>query len=126
MAARSTDQVRALRDQIFMTEQARWSTPGMSIVKTRSPEAVDIEQVQRSLAPSALLLEYVLADPSSYCLVISRGASRIVHLKAKSEIEPLIGAYLKAAKGKTSALAEARSLYDALLSPLREVAAASA
>jgi CHAT domain-containing protein len=124
MAARSTDQVRALRDQIFMTEQARWNTPGVSIVKTKSPEPAAIEQVQRTLAPSALLLEYVLADPSSYCLVISRDASRIVHLKSKGEIQPLIGAYLKAAKAKTPALAEARNLYDALIRPLGELATA--
>jgi CHAT domain-containing protein len=47
-----------------------------------------------------------------------------VHLKSKGEIEPLIAAYLNAAKEKTSALAEARSLYDALLRPLAELATA--
>jgi CHAT domain-containing protein len=124
MAARSTDQVRALRDQIFMTEQARWISPGVSVLKTRSPDPVAIEQVQRSLAPSALLLEYVLANPSSYCLVISRGAARIVRLASKAEIEPLITAYLNAVKAKVPALAEARRLYEALIRPVREVATA--
>jgi CHAT domain-containing protein len=120
IAARSTDQVRTLRDQIFMTEQARWTTPGVSILKTKSPEAVEIEQVQRILSPSVLILEYVLADPSSYCLVISRDVTRIVRLGSKRAIEPLIAAYLKAAKARMSALVEARDLYDALLRPLRE------
>ena len=124
MAARSTDQVRALRDQIFMAEQARWISPGVSVLKTRSSEPVAIEQVQRTLAPSVLLLEYVLANPSSYCLVISRHASRIVQLKGMAEIEPLIAAYLEAVKAKMPALAEARGLYDALIRPAREVAAA--
>jgi len=124
MAARSTDQVRALRDRIFMTEQARWISPGVSVLKAKSREPVAIEQVQRSLAPSVLLLEYVLANPSSYCLVISRDASRIVHLKSKAEIEPLITAYLKAVNTKGPAVAEASRLYEALIHPVREAARA--
>jgi tetratricopeptide (TPR) repeat protein len=35
MAARSLDEVRSLRDQIFMTEQARWVTPGVSVLKIK-------------------------------------------------------------------------------------------
>jgi CHAT domain-containing protein len=125
MAARSIDQVYALRDQIFMTEQARWVSPTVSVLRTRSPQPVAIEQVQRSLAPSILLLEYVLADPRSYCLVISRHASRIVPLKSKAEIETMIAAYLAAVKARLPALAEARALHDALLLPVREVAKAN-
>src|SRR2546425_1164763 len=78
MAARSTDEVRSLRDQIFMTEQTRWVTPGVSILKTTSRETVDLEQIQQALAPSVVLLEYVIADPHSYCLTISRNGPRIV------------------------------------------------
>lgn len=124
MAARSTDQVRALRDEIFMAEQARWIAPGVSVLKTRSPEPVELEQVQRTLPPSFLLLEYVLANPSSYCLLISRDAVRVLKLKSKSEVERLIAAYLKAAKAKTPAFAEARGLYEALIRPVREAVAA--
>jgi CHAT domain-containing protein len=123
MAARSTDQVRALRDQIFMTEQARWVSPGVTIL-TRSPDPVGIAQVQRALAPSAVLLEYVVTDPNSYCLIISRTGSRIVRLDGKARIEPLVTAYLKAVKAKSPALAEARGLYDALVRPVREAAQA--
>ena len=83
MAARSTDEVRSLRDQIFMTEQARWITPGASLLKTKWREAVGIEQIQQALAPSVVLLEYVIADPTSYCLTISRNGSRIVRSAAR-------------------------------------------
>ena len=122
MAARSTDEVRSLRDQIFMTEQTRWITPGVSVLKTKSRETVGLEQIQQALAPSAVLLEYVIADPSSYCLTISRSGSRIVRLGSKAQIEPLVAAYLKAVKAKLPAVPEARSLYDALLRPIREAA----
>jgi len=45
MAARSTDEVRNLRDQIFMMEQARWITPGGGLLKTKSRETVGLEQI---------------------------------------------------------------------------------
>jgi hypothetical protein len=83
MSARSTDEVRSLRDQVFMIEQTRWVTPGVSVLKTKSRETVGLEQIQQALDPSAVLLEYVIADPSSYCLAISRTGSRIVRLGPK-------------------------------------------
>jgi len=92
------------------------------MLKTRSRETVGLEQIRQALAPSVVLLEYVMADPSSYCLIISRNGTRIVQLEAKARIEPLVAAYLKAVKAKLPALAEARALYGALLGPIRETA----
>ena len=120
MAARSTAEVAHLRDQIFLKEQARWITPGASVLKTKPRETVALEQIQQALAPSAVLLEYVMADPNSYCLTISRSGSRIVRLGSKAQIEALVASYLKAVKAKLPAMSEARNLYDALLRPIRE------
>ena len=120
MAARSTDEVRSLRDEIFMTEQTRSINPGVSVLKSKSREMVGLEQIQRALSPSAALLEYVIADPNSYCLTISRGESRIVRLGSKARIEGLVAAYLKAVKAKLPAMTEARNLYDALVHPIGE------
>jgi len=122
MAARSTDEVRSLRDQIFMMEQTRWIAHGASVLKTKSRETVGLKQIQQALAPSTVLLEYVIADPISYCLTISRNGSRIVRLGSKTSIEALVVAYLKAVKAKLPAATEARSLYDALVLPIREAA----
>src|SRR5580658_7560865 len=122
MAARSTDEVRSLRDQIFLKEQARWITPGASVLKNKPREAVAMEQIQQALAPAAALLEYVIADPVSYCLMISRNGSRIVRLGSKAQIEALVTTYLTAVKAKHPAIREARSLYDALVRPLPEIA----
>jgi CHAT domain-containing protein len=121
MAARSTDEVRSLRDQIFMTEQTRSITPGVSVLKSKSRDMVGLEQIQQALSPSAALLEYVITDPSSYCLTISRSESRIVRLGSKARIEALVAAYLKAVRAKLPAMTEARNLYDALLRPIGEV-----
>ena len=116
--ARSTSDIRRIRDQIFLVQQASWVTPEISILKSRSHDQVSIEQVQRSLSPSAVILEYVVADPHSYCLAISRTDASIVRLPARRNIEALIAAYLKAVKAKTPAHTEARALYEALLGPI--------
>jgi CHAT domain-containing protein len=122
MAAKSTEDVRELRDEIFMAEQAKWITPGVNILKTKSRETIGIEQIRESLPSSAVFLEYVIADPASYCFTISRAATGIVRLGSKTRIEALVGAYLKAVKAKQSAASEARALYDAILRPVREAA----
>jgi CHAT domain-containing protein len=122
MAAQSTDEVRRLRDQIFVMEQTRWIAPGVGVLKTRSRETVGLEQIQQAVPPSTVLLEYVIADPSSYCLTISRSGSRIVRLGSKTLIEALVVAYLKAVKAKLPAATEARRLYDALVRPIPEAA----
>ncbi len=120
MAARSTNDVLDLRDQIFMEEQTRWVSPGANVLKRTPSETVSIEQIQHALAPSAVLLEYVISDPNAYCLAISHDGSRIIRLGSKAQIEGLVASYLKAVKAKLPASREARILYDAILRPISE------
>jgi len=120
MGARSMHEVSSLRDQIFIAEQARWVTPGASVLKVKPRETVAVEQVEKALAPSAVLLEYVIADSDAYCLVISRNGSRIVRLGKRVQIDALVTSYLKVVKGKLPATSEARDLYNALLGPILE------
>jgi CHAT domain-containing protein len=122
MAARSMGDVRALRDQIFIAEQAKWISPGVSILKTKSEETIPIDTLRRVLPSNAVVLEYVIADPASYCLAITRTSAEIVRLESRSHLEGLIGAHLKAVKSKQPAASEARSLYDALITPLGDAA----
>ncbi len=122
MAARSDAEVRSLRDQVFTTEEARWLSPGVSVLKSQLPTTARIDKVKQILAPSTVLLEYVMADPKSYCLVVSRNAARIATLAGKSQIEFHIAAYLRAVKAKMPAIAEARRLYDDLIRPIGEAA----
>src|SRR5260370_32683895 len=103
-----------------MVEQSRWIAPGIRILKAQSHNTIEIDRVQNSLSASAVILEYVMADPRSYCLVISRTASRIVPLAGKHQIETLVADYLKAVKAKQAAHAEARHLYDLLIRPISE------
>ncbi len=116
--ARSTADIRRIRDQIFEVEQSQWITPEISILKAQSHEAIGMERVQKTLDPSSVILEYVVADPKSYCLVISNADVHIVPLPRKQVIDDLVGTYLKAVKAKAPARVEGRRLYDALLAPI--------
>ena len=118
-AARSTSDVRRIRDQIFLVEQTRWITPEISILKAQSHEPVGMRTgpaQPRSVGRSSWNTLWRIRR--SYCLVISKTDARIVPLADKQSIEGLITAYLKAVKAKAPARREARRLYDALLAPI--------
>jgi len=114
-------EIQRIRDQIFVAEQARWVTPDISILKAHSRETVSLARVQQSLDPTMVILEYVVADPQSYCLVITQSSARTVELPARQRIEALTETYLKAVRSKQSGEAEGRRLYDAILQPITEV-----
>ena len=121
MSAQSMDQVKTLRDQIFVAEESRWTAPGVTILKAESHQRVSLARVQRSLPSDALLLQFVLADPKSYCLVISAERTRIVPLAAGSHITQAVVEYVAAVKAKQAATDQSRRIYDLLLGGIPEV-----
>jgi CHAT domain-containing protein len=116
--AHSEKDIEKLRDQIFLAEQSRSVTPEVSILKEREHQVITSRQLQDSLSNSEALLEYVVDDPASYCLVITRTSIRIVKLPAKEALSSLVIAYLNKLKAKERADDEARHLYDVLLGGL--------
>ena len=121
MTTRSTAEIQQLRDQIFLAEQSRWIAPGVNILKAHSGEVTSLPDLQRALPVSAVVLEYVVAAPRSYCLVITWNGSRIVPIPGKARIDELVSGYMRAVKAKQAAHAEGRALYDALLRPVVEL-----
>ncbi len=120
MSARSNDEVRRIRDQVFLLEQARWVTPDVNILKARVEKPISLEQVQQSLPQGSAILEFVVADHRSYCLSIKRDSIRVVPLRSGKEIRQLAAAFLKSVKAKSSADDQARELYEILLAPIGE------
>jgi CHAT domain-containing protein len=116
--AHSDKDIEKLRDQVFLAEQFRSVTPEVSILKAREHQVVTGRQLQSSLSNSEALLEYVVDDPASYCLVITRASMRIVKLPGKGKLSSLVITYLNKLKGKERADDEARHLYDVLLGGL--------
>jgi CHAT domain-containing protein len=119
--ARSSVEVRRLRDQMFLAEQARWlvssSPPGW---QAHPFATVPLARVRAMLKPTELLLEYVLAEPRSYCLVISRDGAHIVPLAGRDEIETLVVGYLATLKAGRTSEEEAERLYSVLLGAIPE------
>jgi len=117
-AAHSDKDIEKLRDQIFLAEQFRSVTPEVSILKAREHQIITSRQLQDSLSNSEALLEYVVDDPASYCLVITRTSVRIVKLPGKQALSSLVNTYLNKLKAKERADEEGRHLYDVLLGGL--------
>ena len=98
--AHSDKDIEKLRDQIFMAEQSRSVTPEVSILKAREHQVITVRQLQDSLSNSEALLEYVMDEPASYCLVITRASARIVKLPGEQALSSLTIAYLDKLKAK--------------------------
>ncbi|HWY54142.1 MAG TPA: CHAT domain-containing protein [Terriglobales bacterium] len=120
MAVHSDREIRELRDEIFLAEQFRSITPEISILKSNVHRAIALKEVQASLSPSEAILEYVMDEPASYCVVITRENAHIAKLPGKQVISSLVSAYLSEVKAKHSAQDQARRLYDVLLDSISE------
>ena len=87
---------------------------------------IDLAAVRRSLRPDEVILEYVLSEPRSYCLVIGRGGATVVTLTSRKQIEQLVDRFtteLRAGKGGQSDSAD--RLRAAVLTPIAAWQAAS-
>jgi CHAT domain-containing protein len=81
-----------------------------------------LNQVRASLRSDEALLEYVLSDPESYCIVLTRGGARLLPLGAsRGRIDVLVHDYLTRLRRRDDAADAARELYGILLSGCSEV-----
>jgi CHAT domain-containing protein/tetratricopeptide (TPR) repeat protein len=120
MTAHSKRRIREIHDAIFLAEQSRFVDPEVTILGTKNFEPIAMQIVQSKLRNSEVIIEYVLAEPKSYCLVITNGSTRIVPLPGKQELETQVVRYLKQIKAKQWGQREAAALYDSLFGPVQE------
>jgi CHAT domain-containing protein len=83
-----------------------------------STEPVDLDEMQRDLGPSELMLEYVLDEPNSYVLAISKTEVKRYTLKAKSELEREAADYRSEVMKQKVDDGLARRLFDDLVKPV--------
>jgi CHAT domain-containing protein len=77
---------------------------------------IPLPVVQANLADGEAILEYVLAEPASFCFVISRKQPSIVVLQGgRKQIEDLVATYLAKVQAKKDASNEAKALYAVLI-----------
>ena len=89
MRAQVASERRKLLDELWQAEQTsvqrldnRTSNPAPT---TRIP----VQRLQAALKPNEALIEYVLTEPRSYCLTITRTAARLVPLPSRAEVQTL-------------------------------------
>ncbi|HEY1805808.1 MAG TPA: CHAT domain-containing tetratricopeptide repeat protein [Terracidiphilus sp.] len=84
------------------------------------PDPVSLSRLQSDLLPSELFVEYVLADPHSYALAVTRTSVHRYTLQAKSELEQEVTQYRSELTQKKTDLPLAQRLFDGLLGPIPE------
>ena len=119
--AKSRAQIREIRDKIFVAEAGRWTGSASNPWKARPWQTVPLQQIQQALGRDTVLLEYVVAEPRSYCLIITREGNRIRSLSGRSTLERLVRAYVNTLKTRSSDFGQGRELYATLLGRIREV-----
>ena len=83
-------------------------------------EPIAKESLQETLDPDELLLEYVLDEDSSTCLVIGKNVFRAIPLARGPEIENLVEVFLAEVRSKRPAAEISRELHKMLLEPIPE------
>lgn len=76
---------------------------------------VSLNDLEHSLDADEVVLEYILSDPYSYCLVITRDGEMVQTLASRTRMEKLIGKYLTDVTAKRPADAAAKQLYTWLM-----------
>jgi CHAT domain-containing protein len=103
-------------DAIYGTEQQLGSDPGLS----DPPEPVSVGALQDDLNDSELLVEFVLGDPHSYALVLTRDSVHRYTLAPRAVLEQDATQYLSTLRQKKTDSILGQHLFDELLGGLPE------
>lgn len=77
-----------------------------------------LEKIQAALRKDELLVEYVLDEPHSFCIAITRESARVLILSAGSkQIQTLAESFLTEARSRSAGEYPALKLYSLLLEP---------
>jgi CHAT domain-containing protein len=125
MRSESADERTGLLDQLVEYERRlEWTRTERKDSKPgwfEKPSS--LKEIQRSLRSDEVVLEYVLSEPNSYCVWISKKDAGLYVLSAGRErIEALTRKYLEVIQTKSDDAALAKQLYAVLLEPLPEQA----
>lgn len=78
-----------------------------------------LKAIQKTLRDDELLAEYVLDEPTAFCIVVNRSSARLLSLAAGSNtIRTLASSYMSELKAKRSGDPFAGELYRVLLAPV--------
>jgi len=84
-----------------------------------------LRDVQRDLKTNEVFVEYVLDEPKSFCLAITRGGAHAYVLSGRGEIEKSVQKFRDEVGAKDSTIAVSKHLYEMLISPIPEAESAT-
>ena len=117
-----------LLDQLMELERRlglSW-TQGSSAEQHLPLQSAPLKRIKEDLDSTELLLEYVLDDPTAFCILVSRSGARIQALPAgRKQIESVVQQYLAEIRDKKGALEPSRRLFKLLIAPIPGAIAAS-
>lgn len=98
-----------LLDEIFIAEGelALVTTELFERARTAPRHVLPLREVQQALRPDEVFLEFALADPESYCVVLTRSSSRLQRLDGKTTLEKSLAPLLTAVRTGKDAAVEA-------------------
>lgn len=107
----------SIASAIYNTEL--FMTPSL-IAKESVTHPTTLPELQKAIGPHALLVEYVLAEPSSYVLAITHDSVWHYQLSSKQQIETDAKLYRREIRAQKEDKPLARKLFDELLAPIPE------
>ncbi len=115
------DSRATIDNAIYKTELFMQPTQ-LDIARVSITHPVKLAELQRSLGPEALLVEYVLAEPASYVLAITHDSVKHYQLGSKQQIETDAKLYRKEIRQQKEDKPLALRLYRELLQSIPEAA----
>src|SRR6266567_1272947 len=89
-------------------------------------QPASLTKVQEDLKPGEVLLEYVLDDPTSFCVSVSRKAAYVRVLPAgRKEVENLTQEFIDEIRAKGTGAEVSKRLYAVLVKPVPQAATAT-
>jgi CHAT domain-containing protein len=111
------DKRAAITSEIYSTEL---EISPSALTRQTIEHPVELSELQRRLPSETLLVEYVLAEPSSYALAITKDTITHYQLPSKREIETDANRYRKEIHDKKEDRELAQHLFSELLHPIEK------
>jgi len=85
-----------------------------------------LTNVENDLHPDEVLLEYVLDDPTSFCITVTRRGAHVQALPVgRKEVEKLVQQFIDDVRAKGAGIEASKRLFRALLEPIPEAKTAT-
>jgi CHAT domain-containing protein len=107
----------ALLDQIYRTEI---NLGPSKLAAAAISQPVTLTHLQKTLSPSQLLIEYVLAKPASYALAVTNSTIRAYRLKSGPALEPEVKKYRDEIHAKLADPTLGQTIFHEVLAPVQE------